>query len=132
MPSATPWKLLLLGSYGTNGGTNGIFSIVSAHALPHPDRTPLDVMLGEILHIESPIRLDDPRNAPGPSGLMAGSDASARIAVEVLEEENIVTPVRVRLKLLRASIHRPPARAILHKRTDQPLAEHLPHLKQVH
>ena len=44
-----------------------------------------------------------------PSGLVAGAEAGAVVAVEVLVERNVVAPVRVLLELLRAAEHRPPA-----------------------
>ena len=80
MPSATSWKLSLLRNYGTS-------SLLDSQALPKPDRTPLDVTCGEILLSESAIRLDDPRDASGPSRLMAGPDARTRIAQSSLQIE---------------------------------------------
>lgn len=42
-----------------------------------------------------------------PAGLVAGPNACAVVAVEVLVEQNIVAPVRVGLELVRAAKHRP-------------------------
>src|SRR5271170_4818147 len=120
-----PWKLSLFGDHRNVG-------LLNAQALAEPDRTAFDVRCGEVLHCESPVRLDDPPNTPGPSSLMVCPDASACIAMEVLEEKNIVLPVRIGLKLLCVSVHWSPARAILHERRDQPLSQRLPHLEQVH
>src|SRR6185369_15220838 len=41
---------------------------------------------------------------PSPSGLVAGSQSGAVVAVEIFEEQNIVFPVRVFLKLLGSSV----------------------------
>ena len=46
---------------------------------------------------------------PGPAGLMAGAEAGAVVAVEVLVEQDEIAPVRVFLELPRAAVDRPPA-----------------------
>ena len=46
---------------------------------------------------------------PGPAGLVAGAEAGAVVAVEVLVEQQQVAPVRVGLELLDAAVHRPAA-----------------------
>src|SRR5689334_23128117 len=51
---------------------------------------------GEHLHHEG----DD----PGPTGLVAGADAGAVVAVEVFVKENVVAPVGIVLELARAAI----------------------------
>ena len=45
----------------------------------------------------------------GPSGLMAGPDAGAIVAVKILVEEDVIAEVRIGLKFLRATEYRPPA-----------------------
>ena len=65
-------------------------------------------MFEEILHLESSVRLNNPCDTSGPSGLVTGADTRAGVAMEVLNEQNVVPPVRVGLKLFRASINRPP------------------------
>ena len=42
----------------------------------------------------------------GPPRLVAGAEAGAVVAVEVLMERNVVTPVRILLELFRAAEHR--------------------------
>ena len=52
------------------------------------------------LGIEMPKDFDQRRHQPGPSGLMAGADACAVVAVEIFVEQKIVPPIRVALELL--------------------------------
>src|SRR5262249_46362176 len=67
---------------------------------------------GELPHLECPCGRDGgeemhhTRNHTGPSGLMAGAEPSPVIAVEILVEENEVTPVRVLLELVAAAVNR--------------------------
>ena len=42
-----------------------------------------------------------------PSGLMAGTDTRAIVAMEIFIEQNKVAPVRIGLKFFRAAVHRP-------------------------
>ena len=42
----------------------------------------------------------------GPSGLMVGAEPRSGVAVEVLEELEQVTPVRISLELLSRAVHR--------------------------
>src|SRR5262245_62125362 len=48
-------------------------------------------------------------NDAGPSGLMAGAQAGAVVAVEVLVEQDQIAPVRVVLEFLRPAVDRPAA-----------------------
>ena len=48
----------------------------------------------------------------GPSGLMAGADASARVSVEIFMKQNQIAPVRVGLELFLSSEDWPPARVV--------------------
>jgi hypothetical protein len=45
-----------------------------------------------------------------PPGLMAGPKARTVVAVEVLEEQDLILPLGIGLELLRTSVHGPPAR----------------------
>src|SRR3954470_1575958 len=56
----------------------------------------------------------------GPSRLMAGSEALARVGVEILVEENQIAPVRVRLEARVGSIDRPAAIAAQEDRGQPP------------
>src|SRR5262245_31808352 len=53
-----------------------------------------------------------PRDNAGPAGLVAGAEAGAVVAVEVLVEEDVVAPVRVVLELLGAAVDRPTAAGV--------------------
>ena len=52
----------------------------------------------ERLWIESAEDLDQLGDNPGPAGLVAGARARAGVAVEVLVEENVVSPVGIGLE----------------------------------
>src|SRR5262245_4255905 len=55
----------------------------------------------------APVLLKELGHKPGPAGLVAGAEAGASLAVEVLVEEDEVLPVRIRLERLEAAVHRP-------------------------
>ena len=86
-------------------------------------------MLAEIFLVQSSVGLDNSRDAPRPTGLMAGTHAGSRIAVEVLEKKNIVASVRIGLKLLCAAIHGSSAGAAFHECSDQALSQLLRYLE---
>ena len=52
------------------------------------------------------------RHRAGPSGLVAGPNARAIVAMEVLIEEYQVAPVWIGLELLRAAVDRPAPRGL--------------------
>jgi len=54
----------------------------------------------ELLGIERAEDLDELGNNSGPAGLVAGAQARAGVAVEVLVEENVVSPVGIGLERL--------------------------------
>src|SRR5580704_10974074 len=62
----------------------------------------------KLLRIHTAKKFDQHHNQTGPSGLMAGSQASAVITVEVLVEQDAVLPMGVALEPLCASKHRTP------------------------
>ena len=65
--------------------------------------------LEQLLRIEQAEELDQLGHQPGPAGLVAGAEAGAVVAVEVLVEQEVVAPVRVVLELL--ACRRTPAAA---------------------
>src|SRR4051812_7922550 len=73
-----------------------------------------------------------PGNDASPAGLMAGTEAGAVVAVEVLVEREVITPVRVLLKLAGTSVDRPPTLVVPQKDTGQPARDLLGDLIQVH
>ncbi len=77
-------------------------------------------------------QLDHPADAAGPSRLMAGAEARAVIAMEILVEEQAIPPVRVALEFLGSPVHRPPARLVAQKDADQPIGDLAGDLEEVH
>src|ERR1700739_52727 len=67
-----------------------------------------------------------------PAGLMAGAEARPVVAVKVLVEREVITPVRVLLKLASAPVDRPPAMVVPQKDAGQPTLDLLGDLIQVH
>ena len=91
--------------------------------LAHFDGKLLKIPFAEHVGGEASICLNDPRNAACPSGLMTGADASAVVAMEVLVEKNVVSPMRVGLEFLRASKNRSAPRAVPDKCADEALCQ---------
>src|ERR1700751_5704676 len=67
-----------------------------------------------------------------PAGLVACSKPRSVIAMKVLVEKDVIPPLRILLKLLRPSIHRPPARWIAQEDSTQTIAYLLGDLEDVH
>src|SRR5689334_8753069 len=65
-------------------------SFRAAPGLLHPGPSHLE----ERLRIHSPEQRHERRHKPGPSGLVAGAQTGAVVTVEVLVEEQVITPVR--------------------------------------
>src|SRR5215470_5035262 len=84
------------------------------------------------LRIDRAVQLDEPGDQPGPSGLMARAETRAVVAVEVLVEQDVITPVRVRLELLRAAIDGAPALGVPQEDARQARGELAAYLEQVH
>src|SRR6478609_8743632 len=57
--------------------------------------------------VENAKELNQRRDRARPSRLVAGAQACAVVAVEILVEEKVVAPVRVFLERLRAAVDRP-------------------------
>ena len=68
----------------------------------------------------------------GPPGLVAGAEAGAVVAVEVLIERNAVAPVRVVLELFRAAKHRTPAGLVAQEDALQAIGDLVGHLGERH
>src|SRR5579862_8221 len=79
-----------------------------------------------------PVDLDNAGNAPRPAGLMAGAHTGADVAIEVLVEQQVVTPQGVVLELLRTAEDRAPPFRVPLERTDQSGCQLVSDLRQVH
>ena len=66
------------------------------------------------------------------TGLVAGPDARAIVAMEVFVEQDVVPPMRIGLKFLGAAVNRPPADSSRRKDACQPVRNFLGHLEEVH
>jgi hypothetical protein len=64
--------------------------------------------------------------------LVAGAKTGAIVTMEVLVEENVITPVRIILKLLRATIYGAPAVLTTHEYARYTPGELTADLEQVH
>src|SRR5215472_7877261 len=58
--------------------------------------------LQDRLFLQHAERLNQPGDDPCPSGLMAGADSGAVVAVKILEEQQAVAPMRIGLETLGA------------------------------
>jgi hypothetical protein len=67
------------------------------------------------LCVETPEQLDHFCYQASPAGLMARSETSAVISVEIFVEQNVVFPVRIGLKFLCSTVDRSTARPIAQK-----------------
>src|SRR5215471_7258917 len=68
---------------------------------------------GEQMHYTS--------NNSGPSGLMVGAEASSVVALEVLVEQDEISPMAIFLKLPVPPVHRPPSVLVPEKNIGQPM-----------
>src|SRR5262249_57838305 len=69
--------------------------------------------LQEPMGVEVAEESDQRRDEPGPAGLVRRPNAGAVVAVEVLEEENQIAPVRVGLEFFRAAVDGPSTMLVL-------------------
>src|SRR5271157_3948818 len=60
------------------------------------------------------------RHQAGPAGLMACSQTSAIISVEILVEQDVILPVRIGLKFLRSPVNRSTASLVAEEYSGQP------------
>ncbi len=82
--------------------------------------------------VQTAEKLDQFGNQACPAGLVARPQPSAVVSVEVLVEQDVILPLRTGLELLRASIHRRPARLIAQEASSQPIGNFSCHFKQIH
>ena len=76
--------------------------------------------------------LNQRRDRARPSGLVAGAEARAVVAVEVLVEEEVVAPVRVLLERLRAAVDRPSPGLVLEEDPREAIGDLLGDLEEIH
>src|SRR5215469_12351620 len=88
--------------------------------------------LKKSLRIDEPVELDQTRNQSGPAGLMARAEARTVVAVEVLVEEDVVAPVRVGLKLLRAAVDSTTALGVTQEDALEARGQLAAHLEEIH
>jgi hypothetical protein len=91
-------------------GHYGSVNLLCGLTLPKPDGASLCIPSGDIFFFEGSVGLNDSSDASGPSRLVARANTRAGIAVEVLKEEDVVTPVRICLELLTISAYATAAR----------------------
>ena len=74
---------------------------------------------------------DQTADNPGPSGLMAGPDAGAVVAMEVLVKQQVVVPIRITLKFFGTTVHRPTAAFVAQKNPNQAIGDLMRNLEQI-
>jgi hypothetical protein len=72
------------------------------------------------------------RQQSGPAVLATLPNSGSLVAVEILVEQDVVTPIAVGLELFRSTINRPTSTVIPEENLSQPLDELLHYLEQVH
>src|SRR5712692_10107818 len=72
------------------------------------------------------------RDQAGPASLVAGTDAGAVVTMKILVEEDEILPVRVALKLLRATVDRSPTVRAVQKDARETAGEFCRDLPQGH
>ena len=82
--------------------------------------------------IQGTVKLDQFGHEPGPAGLMAGTEARAIIAVEVLVKEDVIAPVGIALELLTAAVDGAPALLVAGEYPGEPVGDLFAHLEEVH
>src|SRR5438067_6433261 len=105
---STPTRRILTSTPRPSGtsDTDGLASSARCTLLGRPGTTAMAFIgLSTLLK-----QLGDER---GPSGLMAGADRRARVAVEVLVKRNQIVPVRIALEQVDAAEHRTPAVSVV-------------------
>ena len=68
----------------------------------------------------------------GPPGLVAGSDAGAVVAMEILVEQQVIAPIGIALKFFGTAENRSPSGFIAQKDRGEAIGDLLCHLEQVH
>src|SRR5690242_12439403 len=91
---------------------------------------PVTVALQDSLRVEAAEDIEQECDHSRPASLMTGSEARSIVAMEVLVEEKMVSPMGILLELLRAPVHRPAAARIPQERRGQPLFDFLGYLEE--
>ena len=76
--------------------------------------------------------VDEPGDGTGPAGLVARAEPGAVVAVEVLVEEDQVTPVRILLERRASAVDRPSPVGVREEDADEAARDLLRHLEQRH
>src|SRR5690349_7649419 len=76
-----------------------------------------------VLGVEEAEELDKLGDGAGPAGLVAGADAGAVVAVEVLIEQDVVAPVGIVLELLGVAVNGSAAVCIAGEGPDKPVGD---------
>ena len=103
----------------------------SCCALPRnllPSHSSEEITLGDLKRVgglQTCKQIERPRYDSGPSGLVAGPKPGAVVPVEILVEQNVVSPVRVFLKLLGSVIDGALAVRIAPKDARKPVGKYL-------
>src|SRR5580765_5515583 len=82
--------------------------------------------------IEHRERFDRPGHQSRPARLMAGADAGAVVAVEILVEKNQITPVRIVLELCGGAVDGPPSALVAQENIGKTAGDLIRHFPQRH
>src|SRR5262245_35072596 len=88
--------------------------------------------LQNLLGIEDGLSHHEPRDQPRPARLVTGADARAVVPVEVLVEEDQVSPVWIAAELRGPAVYWPAAPVVPEEDPAQPAADLVGHLPQSH
>src|SRR5215831_982565 len=89
-----------------------------------------DAVRHDVRGVEEAEELDQRGDETRPARLMAGAQAGAVVAEEVLVEQDQVAPVGIGLELSGASVHGPSALLVTQEQTREPLGDLSRHLEQ--
>ena len=95
----------------------------------------LGVVVKQLQHlpgIHHAVKLDELCHKPGPAGLMAGTEPRAVVTMEVFVEKEVVAPVEIGLKFLRAAVNRPAAVPVDQKDPAEAVRDFLGDFEKVH
>src|SRR5436190_8993455 len=107
-PSVTSGAAGLLAERGASD-VSVLFMLLLPRRLVSRSRNCPSSDLEVVPGVEPAEERDQRRHQTGPSRLVARAETGAIVAVEVLVEQQMVAPVRIGLKRLRAAEHRPPS-----------------------
>src|SRR5262249_41462797 len=82
--------------------------------------------------IHAPEQMDQSRDHSRPACLVARAQAGAIITMKIFVEQQVITPVRVGLKFLRAAVDRPSSLFVLQENVCQSIADLPADFKEVH